>query len=44
MNFGELGISDKLVIFSDGKNVVDFICGTLDALKVSNFEDSVSPL
>ena len=44
MNFGELGISDKLVLFSDGKNVVDFINGTLDAISIRDLEEGEKPL
>jgi len=32
MNFGDLGLSEKLVMFSDGRNVVDYFSGILDEL------------
>ena len=35
MNFGEMGISEKLVLFSDGKNVSDYFDEVLDALDLS---------
>ena len=35
MNFGEMGISEKLLLFSDGKNVSDYFDEVLDALDLS---------
>ena len=35
MNFGELGISEKLIMFSDGKNVAEYFDGILDAPEIA---------
>ncbi len=34
MNFGELGIADKLVAFSDGKKVTDYFSSLLEEVVV----------
>ena len=36
MNFGELGIEEKLKIFSDGRRVVDYISEVIDDLDSSS--------
>ena len=36
MNFGEMGISEKLIMFSDGQNVAEYFDGILDALDVDS--------
>ena len=36
MNFGEMGISEKLIMFSDGQNVAEYFDGILDAIDIES--------
>ena len=44
LNFKDNGILDKLDVFSDGSEVVDYITTLLDDLTVSNHNDRHPPL
>ena len=44
LNFKELGIPDRLVTFSDGKNVVDYIDNVLGELITHEPDFSQRPL
>ena len=39
MNFGEMGISEKLIMFSDGQNVAEYFDGILDSIELSHLDE-----
>ena len=44
MNFGEMGISEKLIMFSDGQNVAEYFDGVLDKIDVTSPRTNPQPL
>lgn len=44
MNFGEMGISEKLIMFSDGQNVAEYFDGILDAIDIQSPRNGTKPL